>query len=47
MYQSLAARAVDAGAVAQTCADKPAQIKEAVHRARVEAVARIIGGGVD
>jgi tRNA nucleotidyltransferase (CCA-adding enzyme) len=42
-----AARAVDAGAVAQTCADKPAQIKEAVHRARVEAVARIIGGGVD
>jgi tRNA nucleotidyltransferase (CCA-adding enzyme) len=42
-----AARAVDAGAVAQTCADKPTQIKEAVHRARVEAVARIIGGGVD
>jgi tRNA nucleotidyltransferase (CCA-adding enzyme) len=42
-----AARAVDAGAIAQTCADKPAQIKEAVHRARVEAVARIIGGGVD
>ncbi len=33
-----AARAVDAGAVAQQFADKPSKIKEAVHRARVEAV---------
>lgn len=34
----IAARAVDAGAVAQAFADKPEQIKEAVHRARVSAV---------
>jgi tRNA nucleotidyltransferase (CCA-adding enzyme) len=43
----VAARSVDAGAVAQGCADRPAQIKEAVHRARVEAVARVIGEDVD
>jgi tRNA nucleotidyltransferase (CCA-adding enzyme) len=34
----VAARGVDAGAVAQQFADKPSKIKEAVHRARVEAV---------
>ena len=34
----LAARAVDAGAVAARYADKPAGIKEAVHQARVKAV---------
>lgn len=38
-----AARAVDAGAIAQACADKPSKIKEAVHRARVAAVAAAIG----
>jgi tRNA nucleotidyltransferase (CCA-adding enzyme) len=38
----IAARAVDAGAVAQTCADQPERIREAVHQARVEAVARAI-----
>ena len=35
----VAARAVDAGAVAQGFADQPAKIKDAVHRARVKAVA--------
>ena len=34
----VAARAVDAGAVAKAHADKPAQIKDAVHRERVRAV---------
>ncbi|WP_153099155.1 multifunctional CCA addition/repair protein [Paraburkholderia hayleyella] len=38
----VAARAVDAGAVAQTCAAQPGLIREAVHRARVEAVARAL-----
>ena len=39
----VAARAVDAGAVAQAFADKPDQIKEAVHRARVSAVEAALG----
>jgi tRNA nucleotidyltransferase (CCA-adding enzyme) len=34
----VAARAVDAGAVAQQYASEPAKIKDAVHHARVEAV---------
>ncbi|WP_133649555.1 multifunctional CCA addition/repair protein [Paraburkholderia flava] len=38
----IAARAVDAGAVAQSFADKPEQIKEAVHRARVSAVEAVL-----
>jgi tRNA nucleotidyltransferase (CCA-adding enzyme) len=40
----IAARSVDAGAVAQACAAKPERIKEAVHQARVDAVAQAIGG---
>ncbi|WP_042302011.1 multifunctional CCA addition/repair protein [Paraburkholderia kururiensis] len=41
----VAARAVDAGAIAKEHAERPEQIKDAVHRARVKAVARAIGGG--
>ncbi|MGV2288597.1 multifunctional CCA addition/repair protein [Trinickia sp. YCB016] len=41
----IAARAVDAGAVAQTCAGQPERIKEAVHQARVAAVGRVMGAG--
>jgi tRNA nucleotidyltransferase (CCA-adding enzyme) len=39
----VAARAIDAGAIAQTVADQPTKIKEAVHRARVKAVAAALG----
>lgn len=39
----VAARAVDAGAVATAFAAQPAKIKEAVHQARVAAVARALG----
>jgi len=39
----IAARAVDAGAIARSCADKPERIKEAVHQARVAAVAGAVG----
>ncbi|WP_116139710.1 multifunctional CCA addition/repair protein [Trinickia diaoshuihuensis] len=39
-----AARAVDAGAVAQALAGEPSKIKEAVHRARAKAVAEALGG---
>ena len=39
----IAARAVDAGAVAQACAGHPERIKEAVHQARVAAVGRVLG----
>ncbi|MDE1181177.1 multifunctional CCA addition/repair protein [Paraburkholderia sp.] len=39
----VAARAVDAGAVAARCADKPAQIKEAVQKERIRAVAVALG----
>jgi tRNA nucleotidyltransferase (CCA-adding enzyme) len=39
----VAARAVDAGAVAAQCADKPSLIKDAVHRERVRAVAVALG----
>jgi tRNA nucleotidyltransferase (CCA-adding enzyme) len=39
----VAARGVDAGAIASGYADKPAAIKDAVHRARVRAVAQAIG----
>ncbi|CAN7530913.1 multifunctional CCA addition/repair protein [Trinickia sp. LjRoot230] len=38
-----AARAVDAGAVAQAFAEQPDKIKDAVHRARVQAVAAALG----
>jgi tRNA nucleotidyltransferase (CCA-adding enzyme) len=38
-----AARSVDAGAVASQHADKPAAIKEAVHAARIAAVASALG----
>ncbi|AOJ11553.1 multifunctional CCA addition/repair protein [Burkholderia mayonis] len=41
----VAARAVDAGAIAQGLAGEPAKIREAVHRARVSAVAEMIGEG--
>ncbi|KMY85393.1 tRNA nucleotidyltransferase [Candidatus Paraburkholderia calva] len=41
----VAARAVDAGAVARQFADKPAMIKDAVHDARVVAVARGLESG--
>lgn len=41
----VAARSVDAGAIAKEHAERPEQIKDAVHRARVKAVARAIGGG--
>jgi tRNA nucleotidyltransferase (CCA-adding enzyme) len=40
-----AALGVDAGAVAKACAAEPAKIKDAVHQARVEAVAAVLGGG--
>ena len=39
-----AALGVDAGAVAKACAGEPAKIKDAVHQARVEAVAGVMGG---
>jgi tRNA nucleotidyltransferase (CCA-adding enzyme) len=39
----VAARAVDAGAVAQAFANDPAKIKDAVHRARAKAVAEALG----
>ncbi len=39
----VAARGVDAGAIAQRFADKPAMIKDAVHRERVKAVASALG----
>jgi tRNA nucleotidyltransferase (CCA-adding enzyme) len=38
-----AARAVDAGAVAQAFVNDPAKIKDAVHRARAKAVAQALG----
>ncbi|MBP0592905.1 multifunctional CCA addition/repair protein [Paraburkholderia sp. LEh10] len=41
----VAARAVDAGAVAQAYADNPAKIKDVVHRERVRAVAQALGEG--
>ncbi|MCS0467184.1 hypothetical protein LV178_17315, partial [Burkholderia mallei] len=34
---------VDAGAIAQGLAGEPAKIKDAVHRARVRAVAQAVG----
>ncbi|HTI16952.1 MAG TPA: multifunctional CCA tRNA nucleotidyl transferase/2'3'-cyclic phosphodiesterase/2'nucleotidase/phosphatase, partial [Trinickia sp.] len=37
-----AARAVDAGAIAQGFAGEAAKIKDAVHRARVEAVEAVL-----
>lgn len=43
----VAARAVDAGAVAAALADKPAGIKEAVHQARVAAVAAALAEAVE
>jgi tRNA nucleotidyltransferase (CCA-adding enzyme) len=39
----VAARSVDAGAVAQRFASQPARIKDAVHSARVEAVQAVLG----
>ncbi|KND57654.1 tRNA nucleotidyltransferase [Candidatus Paraburkholderia schumanniana] len=39
----VAARSVDAGAVAQQCADRPSRIKDAVHDARVAAVKAALG----
>ena len=42
-----AARAVDAGAVAQALAGEPSKIKDAVHRARAKAVAQALGGSED
>ncbi|HEY3599471.1 MAG TPA: multifunctional CCA addition/repair protein [Paraburkholderia sp.] len=39
----VAARAVDAGAIARACADNPAVIKDAVHRERIKAVAQALG----
>jgi tRNA nucleotidyltransferase (CCA-adding enzyme) len=39
----VAARAVDAGAVAREFGDRPAQIKDAVQRERIRAVARALG----
>ncbi|KGC82547.1 poly A polymerase head domain protein [Burkholderia pseudomallei] len=39
----VAARAVDAGAIAQGLAGEPAKIRDAVHRARVRAVAQAVG----
>ncbi|CAN0624010.1 fused CCA tRNA nucleotidyltransferase/phosphohydrolase [Burkholderia multivorans] len=38
-----AARSVDAGAIARTLGDDPARIKDAVHRARIQAVALAAG----
>jgi tRNA nucleotidyltransferase (CCA-adding enzyme) len=38
----VAARSVDAGAVAQRFANQPARIKDAVHDARVEAVKAVL-----
>jgi tRNA nucleotidyltransferase (CCA-adding enzyme) len=38
----VAARSVDAGAVAKACEDNPATIKDAVHRARIRAVAQAL-----
>ena len=42
-----AARAVNAGAIAQACADNPQRIPERVHRARVGAVKQAIGAADD
>jgi tRNA nucleotidyltransferase (CCA-adding enzyme) len=42
----IAARAVDAGAIAQTCGGQSERIKDAVHQARVAAVATVTGGAV-
>ncbi|KDB06285.1 metal dependent phosphohydrolase [Burkholderia sp. lig30] len=39
----VAARSVDAGAIARTLGDDPARIKDAVHRARIQAVALAAG----
>ncbi|QSN61137.1 multifunctional CCA addition/repair protein [Caballeronia sp. M1242] len=41
----VAARSVDAGAVAQRFAHEPSRIKDAVHEARVEAVGSVLSGG--
>ena len=41
----VAARGVDAGAVAQAFKDDPTKIKDAVHRARAKAVAEALGDG--
>jgi len=43
----VAARRVDAGAVAAAFADKPSGIKDAVHQARVAAVEAVLGGAAD
>jgi len=43
----VAARAVDAGAVAKTYENDPAKIKDAVHRERVRAVAKALGEAAD
>jgi tRNA nucleotidyltransferase (CCA-adding enzyme) len=42
-----AARAVDAGEVAQRYVDQPQQIPEAIHKARVDAVSRVVGPTTD
>ncbi|SFV10141.1 multifunctional CCA addition/repair protein [Pseudoduganella namucuonensis] len=42
-----AARGVNAGEVAQACADHPARIPEMVHQARVAAVRAALGAGMD
>ena len=39
----VAARAVDAGAIAKSYENNPAKIKDAVHRERVRAVAKALG----
>jgi tRNA nucleotidyltransferase (CCA-adding enzyme) len=43
----VAARAVDAGAVAKSYENDPAKIKDAVHRERVRAVAKALGEAAD
>jgi tRNA nucleotidyltransferase (CCA-adding enzyme) len=42
-----AARAVDAGEVAQRYVDQPQRIPEAIHKARVDAVSRVVGPTTD
>jgi tRNA nucleotidyltransferase (CCA-adding enzyme) len=42
-----AARAVDAGEVAQRYVDQPQRIPEAIHKARVDAVSRVVGATTD
>jgi tRNA nucleotidyltransferase (CCA-adding enzyme) len=42
-----AARAVDAGEVAQRYVDQPQRIPEAIHKARVDAVSRLVGPTTD